>query len=166
MHVATEGRRSIAVHGPRPDIQEQDLRQHSYDLILFPRYLQRLAVPRVRVEMSSQPRGKTPQMGPDLMALYAGQGQEQRQFAYLRPDDQGVLVDSDAFYEVVHAAFDARAQQAGGRYVGFARYGTPPFAPLFALALLYRQFGRGLYLAGAMLPTPWPSLTVAYQLQA
>ena len=72
----------------------------------------------------------------------------------------GVATHSDAFYDAVHAAFAASLPQAS--YLGFTRCGRPPYAPLFALALLYGRYGRGLYRAGERLPTPWPELTASY----
>ena len=101
-----------------------------------------------------------PQGDPDLTGCYEESGEQRHSFAFLRPDEGGVETDSDALYEAVHAAFAAHLPQA--QYLGFARYGRPPVAPLFALALMYRRYGRGLYRAGAFLPVPWPALTAGY----
>ena len=102
---------------------------------------------------------------PSLLGLYAhADGTEQRKVAFLRADPEGVVADSDDFYYAVHAAFAAQADDATS-YLGFSRHGRPPYAPLFALALLYRKFGRGLFKAGELLPTPWSSLTFGYAMR-
>ena len=76
----------------------------------------------------------------------------------LVPCDDGCPTDSDDFYRLVHAAF---AGQAGAlTYLGFERAGPPVHAPLFALALLYKRYGRGRYKAGDILPTPCRETTV------
>ena len=149
-------RQSVALGSGRELFSEQQLQAHSYDLLLFPTYLQRKLAPRVRVEVVDSPQGY-----PDVMGWYEEGGQQLQRFAFLRPDAGGVETDSDALYDAVHAAFAAHLPQA--RYLGFARCGRPPVAPLFALALMYQRYGRGLYPAGAYLPVPWPALSVSYK---
>lgn len=158
MHTKQSPRQSVALGSGREQFSEQQLQTHSYDLLLFPLYLQRNMAPRVRVEVVSDSKA-----APDLMALYDDEGQEQTRFAFLRPDEAGVQTDSDALYAAVHAAFVAALPQA--RYLGFTRHGRPPVAPLFALALMYRRYGRGLYLDGATRPVPWPRLTAGYSMR-
>ena len=99
------------------------------------------------------------------MALYSVGGRTVYQCARLLPDATGVATDSDALYEAVHAAFSANAPEPLAHYVGFTRCGMPPMAPLFAVALMYQRYGRGLYKAGDMRPTPWPALTASYQMR-
>lgn len=161
MTAVPAARVSLPLHGHRPPLTEEQLHRHSYDLSLFPLYLSRKTPPRVRVQITA-----SHQNDPDLMALYDSDSEAPgavKLFARLQADAQGVLTDSDALYHAIHAAFAAHA--GAGRYIGFTRYGRPPYAPLFALALLYRKYGRGLYLAGDMLPTPWPALTSSYAFQ-
>ena len=158
-HGREHGRLSVPLHGTRP-LTEQELIHHSYDLSLFPLYLTRKMAARVRVDVSSGNKN-----GPDLMAVFEDSSSSQhRLYAHLKADEQGVVTDSDDLYRAIHAAFESHAGNA--QYIGFTRYGTPPYAPLFALALLYRKYGRGLYEAGAMLPTPWPSLTASHAFKA
>ena len=135
---------------------EQLLQQHSFDLLLFPRYLQRNVPAHVRIEVVEDAS-----RSPQLMALFHDRGEQATRFALLHADEDGVATDSDAFFHEVHAAFAAAAGPS--RYLGFPRFGPPPYAPLFALALLYRRYGRGLYLPGDVLPTPWPGLQAGYQ---
>ena len=148
-------RQSVALGTGQEAFSEQQLQANSYDLLLFPSYLRRKIAPRVRVEIVAGPQGD-----PDLMGCYEERGEQRHSFAFLRADEGGVETDSDALYEAVHAAFAAYRPQA--QYLGFARYGRPPVAPLFALALMYRRYGRGLYRAGAFLPVPWSALTAGY----
>ena len=147
-------------------VTEAQLLEHSYDLVLFPRYLAKFA-PRVRIEVLEHFGGEA-----DLLALYDLHGQRQNRWARLHAEvasvdgatdvanAAGVATHSDAFYDAVHAAFAASVPQAS--YLGFTRCGRPPYAPLFALALLYRRYGRGLYRAGERLPTRWPELAASY----
>ncbi len=44
--------------------------------------------------------------------------------------------------------------------VGFTLGGPPVYAPLFALAMLYKKFGRGYFPRGERLPIPDRSLLV------
>lgn len=150
------GRLSIPLHSDWHST-EQDIIRHSFDLGLFPRYLIDNMAERVSVKVIT---GNSKDA--DVMALFEdAQSDQHRLLAKLKADKQGVLTDSDDLYRAIHSAFEAHA--VGMRYIGFTRYGRPPYAPLFALALLYRKYGRGLYKAGDMLPTPWPTLTTAYQ---
>ena len=154
-HERDKVRLSVPLHEPRP-LTEQELARHSYDLSLFPLYLIRKMATRVRVVVSPNCKDD-----PDLMAAFEDSKSNQHNlYAHLKADERGVVTDSDDLYRAIHAAFEAEAGDF--RYIGFTRFGTPPYAPLFALALLYRKYGRGLYKAGDMLPTPWPSLTSSY----
>ena len=160
MHTTGENRQSVALGSDAAAFSTQDLSRHSFDLVLFPLYLQRRVAPRVRVAITP---GLHPQA--DVVALYQAGGRTGYQCARLLADDTGVATDSDALYEAIHAAFSANAPEALAQYVGFTRYGTPPMAPLFAVALMYQRYGRGLYKAGDMRPTPWPALTATYQMR-
>ncbi|MBP7492694.1 MAG: hypothetical protein KA803_11435 [Rhodoferax sp.] len=136
---------------------EQELTRYSFDLILFPRYLEDNMAERVSVKIYT---GKGREG--DVMALYEdAQSNPHPLVAQLKADEQGVLTDSDDLYRAIHSAFEAHAGDS--RYIGFTRYGRPPYAPLFALAILYQKYGRGLYKAGDMLPTPWPALSPSYR---
>ena len=157
-HERTRGRLSIPLDGSRVPLTEEALMRHSYDLSLFPLYLIRKVAHRVAVQVCPNSNGD-----PDLMAVYQSPSAGvHRLYARLKPDEDGTLTDSDDLYLAIHAAFEAHAGDA--KYLGFTRYGRPPHAPPFALALLYSKYGRGLYRAGEMLPTPWPSLTCSYRL--
>ena len=117
---------------------EQELTRYSFDLILFPRYLEDNMAERVSVKINT----KKSQNG-DVMALYEdAQSNPHPLVAQLKADEQGVLTDSDDLYRAIHSAFEAHAGDS--RYIGFTRYGRPPYAPLFALAILYQKHGRGL----------------------
>lgn len=136
---------------------EPELVRYSYDLILFPRYLEDNMAERVSVKINT----KNGQKG-DVIALYEdAQSNPHHLIAQLKADEQGVLTDSDDLYRAIHAAFKSHAEDS--RYLGFTRYGRPPYAPLFALAILYQKYGRGLYQAGDLLPTPWPALSPSYR---
>ena len=136
---------------------EQELTRYSFDVILFPRYLEDNMAERVSVKIYT---GKGREG--DVMALYEdAQSNPHPLVAQLKADEQGVLTDSDDLYRAIHSAFEAHAGDS--RYIGFTRYGRPPYAPLFALAILYQKYGRGLYKAGDMLPTPWPALSPSYR---
>ena len=149
-------RLSRPVRGGQGSTEEERIR-HSYDLILFPRYLEDNMAERVSVKIYT---GKGREG--DVMALYEdAQSNPHQLVAQLKADEQGVLTDSDDLYRAIHSAFEAHAGDS--RYIGFTRYGRPPYAPLFALAILYQKYGRGLYQAGDMLPTPWPALSPSYR---
>ena len=159
-------RLSIPLRGGRSSTEEELIR-HSFDLLLFPRYLERNMAERVSVVVRSNSK-----KDPDLMALYKdAQSKEHHLYAHLKADEQGVLTDSDDLYRAIHAAFEAHVDVvcdkegvSEARYIGFTRCGRPPYAPLFALAILYQKYGKGLYKAGDMLPTPWPSLMPSYRM--
>ena len=149
-------RQSVPLNAGGSHFSESLLQRHSFDLLLFPRYLQRNVPAHVRIEVVEDAS-----RSPQLMALFHDRGEQATRFALLHADEDGVATDSDAFFHEVHAAFAAAAGPS--RYLGFPRFGPPPYAPLFALALLYRRYGRGLYLPGDVLPTPWPGLQAGYQ---
>lgn len=149
-------RLSRPVRGGQGSTEEERIR-HSYDLILFPRYLQDNMAERVSVKVVT---GKS--NNGDVMARYEdAESNPHWLIAQLKADEQGVLTDSDDLYRAIHAAFEAHAGDS--KYIGFTRCGPAPYAPLFALALLYQKYGRGLYKAGDMLPTPWPALSPSYR---
>ncbi|KWR88895.1 hypothetical protein [Cupriavidus sp. IDO] len=136
-------------------VDDDALRRHSFDLVHFPMYLAQRVPPRVRVEIIGDHEHA------DLMGLYTNARQERsRKYAKLIADERGCVTKSDAFFHAVHAEFSAGAGDL--TYLGFSRAGPPVYAPLFALAILYRKYGRGLYRAGQILPTPWPELTSGY----
>ena len=148
-------RQSVPLNAEGSHFSEPLLHQHSFDLLLFPRYLKRNFAAHVRVEVVSDAC-----QSPHLMALLEKEGESRSMFALLHADEEGVALDSDAFFHAVHAAFATAA--GSSRYLGFTRFGRPPYAPLFALAMLYGRYGRGLYLQGDVLPTPWPALQAGY----
>ena len=136
-------------------VDDDALHRYSFDLVHFPMYLAQRVPPRVRVEIIEDPEPA------DLMGLYTDTCQERSwKYAKLIADEHGYVTKSDAFFQAVHAAFSAAAGE--WTYLGFSRAGPPVYAPLFALAILYRMYGRGLYQAGQVLPTPWPDLTSGY----
>ncbi|CAN0620233.1 conserved protein of unknown function [Burkholderia multivorans] len=144
---------SIPVSGSGGKVSEEDLKKYSFDLVHFPMYLSRKVAPRVHIEVTDDHRGDH-----DLMACYEdGQRVRTWKYASLSADDNGCLTDSDDFYHMVHGAFGAHAD--GLTYIGFTRCGRPVYAPVFALAMLYKKFGKGIYKAGELLPTPCPELT-------
>lgn len=156
-------RLSIALSDRNQGFTEEQLHRYSFDLSIFPLFLARRVAPRVRIIVSERQL-----QDPALLGFYANaDGTEQQKVAFLRADDSsaaGVLTDSDDFYYAVHAAFAAHADD-GMNYLGFTRHGSPPYAPLFALALLYQKFGKGLIKAGELLPTPWSALTSGYAMR-
>lgn len=153
-------RLSIPVSGRGSSFSEEELHRYSFDLSIFPLYLARSVAPRVRIIVSDRQL-----QDPALLGWYtSADDKEQQKVAFLRADEQGVVTDSDDFYYAVHAAFAAQADDAAS-YLGFTRHGRPPYAPLFALALLYQKFGRGLFKAGELLPTPWSALTCSYAMR-
>lgn len=149
-------RLSVPLHGARPALTEADLRLHSIELMLLPRVLAALP-PRVRVDWLAGDGHHT-----QLLAAYIHPDGTKAPSQYLRlvADPDGVLTDSDALYGAIHAAAAARAPHLV--YLGFTRWGRPPYAPLFALALLIQKYGRGIVPAGACLPVPWDGITVRY----
>ena len=153
-------RLSIPLTGRSRGFTEEELHRHSFDLSVFPLYLTRIVAPRVRIIVSERQL-----QDPALLGFYASaDGTQQQKVAFLRADESseaGIVTDSDDFYYAVHAAFAAHADDTS-TYLGFTRHGRPPYAPLFALALLYQKFGKGLFKAGELLPTPWAALTSSY----
>ena len=138
------------------DVGDAALRTHSFDLVHFPSYLRRKVAPRVRVGINNDWLDDS-----DLVGFFEDDHQARNwRYMSLVADEAGCLTDSDDFYRMVHAAFVANA--GGSRYIGFARCGTPPDAPLFALAIMYNRYGRGLYKVGEVLPTPCRELTATY----
>lgn len=137
-------------------VGEAALRTHSFDLVHFPSYLARKVAPRVRFEITDDWLNES-----DLVGFFEDDHQARRwKYVSIVADEAGCTTDSDDFYRMIHAAFVAYAP--GLRYLGFARCGRPPDAPLFALAVMYNRYGRGLYKVGEMLPTPCSELTVSY----
>lgn len=136
-------------------VDDAALRRHSFDLVHFPMYLAQRVAPRVRVEFVDD------SVQADLMGLHADVcGVHTWKFAKLVADPEGIRTNGEAFFHAVHAAF---AHGVGEQsYLGFTRAGSPVYAPLFALAMLYRKYGRGLYEANQTLPTPYPALTASY----
>lgn len=163
MPTTGSNRLSIALSGRTRGFTEEELHRYSFDLSIFPLFLARRVAPRVRIIVSQRPL-----QDPALLGFYASaDGSQQQKVAFLRADENseaGVLTDSDDFYYAVHAAFAAQADD-GMNYLGFTRHGKPPYAPLFALALLYQKFGKGLFKAGELLPTPWSALTSGYAMR-
>ncbi|MGF6975380.1 hypothetical protein QFZ94_003830 [Paraburkholderia sp. JPY465] len=147
-------RLSIPVRGDGRTIDEADLRRSSFDLWFFPRtYLARKVPLRVRVEVSNDSTDAS-----DVGGWFEDtEGQHICKYVALVSDNAGCPTDSDDLYRAIHAAFIANAD--GLRYIGFFRCGRPPYAPLFALGMLYTKYGRGLYRDGEYLPIPWPALT-------
>ena len=135
---------------------DEALVRHSFDLVHFPMYLAQKVPTRVRVEVTQDGRPES-----DLFVVYEDKhATRSHKFVTLVADDGGCLTGSDAFYHLVHEA--CRAHRGDSTYIGFTRCGRPVFAPLFALSMLYRKFGRGIHLDGDVLPTPWAELTVDY----
>ncbi|ANB73893.1 hypothetical protein AYM40_17115 [Paraburkholderia phytofirmans OLGA172] len=137
-------------------VTDEALIKHGFDLIHFPSYLARKVAPRVRVEISTECHDDH-----DLTGWYQDD-QKTRSWkcAKLIADENGCVTDSDAFYHLAHAAFSANADAL--TYIGFVRSGRPPDAPLFALAMMYQKYGRGIYLAGELLPDLWPQSSSAW----
>jgi len=97
------------------------------------------------------------------MGLHADvRGVHTWKFAELVDDPEGIHTTGEAFFHAVHAAFSEGAGEAS--YFGITCVGPPVYAPLFALAMLYRKYGRGLYEANQTLPTPHPALTASCSL--
>ncbi len=155
--------KSIPLNGRTRSFTEEELHCHSFDLSIFPLYLARRVAPRVRIIISERPL-----QDPALLGFYASaDGAQQKKVAFLRADESseaGVVTDSDDFYYAVHATFAAHTDDAS-TYLGFTRHGSPPYAPLFALTMLYPKFGRGIFKAGELLPTPWVALTCGYTMR-
>jgi hypothetical protein len=131
-------------------VSDEALKKFSFDLVHFPSHLARKIAPRVRVEIMTVSHDNA-----DLTGWFSDQDKTRAwRYARLVDDENSCLTDSDDFYQLVHKAFAVHAD--GLTYIGFTRCGLPPDAPLFGLALMYRKYGRGIYLAGQMLPTLWP----------
>lgn len=150
---AQQGHSRIITFSGIGEVSEVELKKHSFDLVHFLMYLSQKVAPHARMEVIDDHRGDH-----DLMACYEG-GQHPRTWKYasLIADENGCATGRDDFYHMVHTAFGAHAD--GLTYIGFTRGGPPVYAPLFALAILYKQYGKGIYKACDVLPTPCPELT-------
>jgi hypothetical protein len=152
----SNGTRVSIPFGSTGMVSAEKLRRHSFDLVHFPMYLERKVPPRVRIETTTNYHDNS-----DLKGwFYDDQNAHRWKYASLVADDSGCVTNSDDFYRMVHDSFGEHTD--GLTYIGFTRCGPPVYAPLFALALLYQKYGRGLYMNGEMLPTPWPESSVSY----
>jgi hypothetical protein len=140
-------------------MDEQLLIKHSFDLVHFPMYLKQRVAQRVRIVLTADGASA------DLMGFYTDDGGTRTtQYIKLVADEEGVVTAEDAFFHAVHAIFQS-ASTPPLKYIGFTRRGLPVYAPLFALAMLYSKYGRGLYEPGQVLPTPCKFLTVGYDME-
>ncbi|WP_157991670.1 hypothetical protein [Caldimonas tepidiphila] len=138
---------------------DEALKKHSFDLIHFPLYLQRSVAPRVRIKLTEEAgRG-------DLVGFFID-AEERRSSRHvvLVADPEGVPTSEDRFFQAVHEAFHSACPPAA-TYIGFTRSAPPVYSPLFALAMLYKKYGRGIYRPGEALPTPCEFLAAGYQMK-
>ena len=141
---------------PSADLPAQDseLIEHSADLMLFARYLQRLPA-RVKVTV------KDTEHGADVYAIYQdGAGEFRYQFARLIPDEKGVSTQGGDIYAEIHKAFRAALPASG--YLGFRGCGRFAIAPLMHVAKLYERYGRGVFLDGDSKPRPCAAIESQY----
>lgn len=135
---------------------EAALVKHSFDLVYFPMYLKRNVAPMVRIEWCTNAQDA------DLMGFYVNDAHNRTsRFVKLVANPDGIATDSDGFFSAVHTVFQS-VSTPSVIYIGFTRCGPPVFAPLFALAMQYKKYGRGLYEPGQVLPTPCDFLTSEY----
>lgn len=140
-------------------MDEELLIKHSFDLVHFPMYLKQRVAPRVRIVLVANPKGA------DLMGFYTDEGGDRTtQYVKLVADDAGIVTAGDEFFHAVHTVFQS-VSTPSLKYIGFTRLGLPVYAPLFALAMLYSKYGRGLYEPGEVLPTPCKFLTFGYGME-
>ena len=126
---------------------DQQLLNHSFDAVHFPMYLSQ------RVPSVVRPEAVGDSGSADLIGYFLGPGNVQLyRYLSLRADEHGVSTKTDDFFFTIHSSFRGLCP-VNASYVGFARCGPPVYAPLFALAALYREYGRGLYMSGETLPT-------------
>lgn len=138
---------------------EAALVKHSFDLIHFPMYLKRNVAPTVRIEWCTNAEDA------DLVGFYADNGHNRTsQYVKLVADPDGIATGSDGFFSSVHTEFQS-LNTASVTYIGFSRCGPPVYAPLFALAMQYKKYGRGLYGPGQVLPTPCDFLKSDYEMR-
>ena len=138
-------------------IDEDALIRHSFDLVHFPMYLNRNGFTSVRFEVTTKLDAG------DVIGYYTdGAGSRVGVYVKLITDPDGVSVTTDQFFHSLHDFFQ-KICAPGRMYLGFTRLGTPVYAPLFALALLYKKYGCGLYEPGDVLPTPCAFLTSGYE---
>lgn len=131
-------------------IDEEALIRHSFDLVHFPMYLNRNGFTTVRFEATADLNAG------DVIGYFSDEaGSRAGLYVKLIPDPDGVSVTTDQFFHSLHDLFLNMAA-SGQTYVGFTRLGTPVYAPLFALAMLYKKYGRGTNRATSF-PHPAPS---------
>jgi hypothetical protein len=129
-------------------IDHRKLVEHSFDLVHFPMYLDQRVPPLVRADVIDGAEGA------DLVAYFLDdRGEHLCGYLVLNADEHGVGTKTDEFFSTIHCA-SQRMCPVTASYVGFARCGPPVYAPLFALSVLYRQYGHGVYMPGERLPTP------------
>jgi hypothetical protein len=135
-------------HADDVRIDHRKLVEHSFDLVHFPMYLDRRVPPLVRADVMDGAEGA------DLVAYFLDErGDHLYGYLSLVADEHGVSTNTDEFFATIHFAFQGMCPVTAS-YVGFARCGPPAYAPLFALATLYRQYGHGVYRPGQTRPTP------------
>lgn len=140
-------------------IDEEALKHYSFDLVHFPMYLERNGFTKVRFEVTADSNAG------DVVGYYTDEaGDRAGVYVKLFNDSNGVSVTTDQFFHSLHDLFQKNCASAH-TYIGFTRIGKPVYAPLFALALLYKKYGRGLYEPGNVLPTPCAFLTSGYQVR-
>lgn len=130
------------------EINETSLERHSFDLVHFPMCVDRNGYTCVRFTVV------TDFDIADVVGYYIDtEGNRAKIYVKLVADPVGVSVHTDQFFHDLHGVFQ-NACLPSHRYIGFTRCGKPMYAPLFALAMLYKKYGRGLYGPGNALPTP------------
>jgi hypothetical protein len=140
-------------------VDEGALIRHSFDVVHFPMYLDRNGFTQVRFE-TTEDSGDG-----DVVGYFTDEaGSRAGVYVKLIKDPDGVSVTTDQFFYSLHDLFQ-KICAPGHTYIGFTRLGKPVYAPLFALALLYKKYGRGLYEPGDVLPTPCAFLTSGYELR-
>lgn len=140
-----------------PLTTEEKLIQHSYDLVVFSRYLENLP-PRVTIKLRDTDNNC------DVYAVYVdASGHASYKYGQLIPDENGLHTSNNEIYTGIHDAF--RLAMPTANYIGFRGCGRFPIAPLMQVAISYQRYGRGIFKDGESLPTPCLDIESQYGLE-
>ena len=130
----------------QPSKTVEKLIKHSYDMIVFPRYLELLS-PHVQLRI------KDKENGCDVYAIYLDETNKfSYKFGQFISNTDGMSTTSTKIYTGIHEAF--RSANTLARYIGFRGCGRIPIGPLMHIGFMYTRYGRGIFQDGEILPTP------------
>ena len=136
---------------------ESQLMKHSYDLIIFPKYLSLLS-PHISINIKEEMNDC------DIYGIYITQDNNLNyKFARFLADKNGIATNSKEIYQAIHQIF--KTGELPGKYMGFRGCGRFPISPLIQVGFFYQKFGRGIFKDGDSLPTPCSKIESDYGIQ-